>query len=655
MSEHEQVIRHFIRRLMQAITRSPLLRTSVSRRGHFLDCSRLESVEHGLGERLLRNVVSGVRKTIIDVTRVRSSRETATDAPLWQRGAQPSDRGDRRALESELCDLLDRRMRRYAEAIRRETGVNSLWLAYPLLFVRDVQYEQAQRSILAPVFLWPVCIETNLRQEGHFSVRRTAKEEPPKFDQVMAVWVRRRLGIEMDQPSEEELHSMGWPQVQQCLEGLAKQFATPPTITCGQPLKRVPTRRELEEATSPMLLNCAVLGCFRWQNQAILADLESMRGLAELGGVAGAFTSGRELARPSPQPPPATRDQYPVLEADFSQEKVIWQARLDPGVVVDGPPGTGKSQTIVNIIADTLARAQTVLMVCQKQAATQVVLKRLREVGLDGLCVAVHDTHADRMSAFRDIRGVAEGIRRDQVLMTGTRGRLASEITGLESKLNDYAAALQLHHTSIGLRYPEVLAHENRLYRTFPTLRSLPELREVVGVLSADNLNDFREHIQTAGTLFRTADPLHNPWRHRQVGVQESPGLIAELKDYTAALEHSDCEHMMVLGERSSCLALPEDLDSFESAATSVLPLLEKMVVEPEGTWATLLRKWVAWLEQNPPPRWLQRLEQCQHARDIAEDLSAVVEDREVAEYCRALSEDERSRLVRRTHDFTKW
>ena len=89
----------------------------------------------------------------------------------------------------------------------------------------------------------------------------------------------------------------------------------------------------------------------------------------------------------SKQPPAQTakvtgRDRYLTVESDPSQERAVAMARREPGVLVQGPPGTGKSQTIVNIVATCIGRGETVLIVCQKQAALRVVEKRLQAVGL---------------------------------------------------------------------------------------------------------------------------------------------------------------------------------------------------------------------------------------------------------------------------------
>jgi hypothetical protein len=75
-----------------------------------------------------------------------------------------------------------------------------------------------------------------------------------------------------------------------------------------------------------------------------------------------------------------------VREADGSQVRVIDLAAQGSSLVVHGPPGSGKSETIVNLIAQALATKKSVLFVAQKPEAAKVVHRRLREVGLDPFC-----------------------------------------------------------------------------------------------------------------------------------------------------------------------------------------------------------------------------------------------------------------------------
>lgn len=89
-------------------------------------------------------------------------------------------------------------------------------------------------------------------------------------------------------------------------------------------------------------------------------------------------------------------NDYSVMDADRSQLHILQNAINGNHLNVQGPPGTGKSQTIVNLISNLLARNKTVLMVCEKQTALEVVLDRLKKVGLDKLCLPLFQSNTDR-------------------------------------------------------------------------------------------------------------------------------------------------------------------------------------------------------------------------------------------------------------------
>jgi very-short-patch-repair endonuclease len=91
-----------------------------------------------------------------------------------------------------------------------------------------------------------------------------------------------------------------------------------------------------------------------------------------------------------------TREEFLILDADASQQWAINTALAGQNLVIEGPPGTGKSQTIANLIGALLARGQTVLFVSEKRAAIEAVKKRIVAVGLDALFHDLHDVGSGR-------------------------------------------------------------------------------------------------------------------------------------------------------------------------------------------------------------------------------------------------------------------
>lgn len=69
-----------------------------------------------------------------------------------------------------------------------------------------------------------------------------------------------------------------------------------------------------------------------------------------------------------------------------SQKKAVEQAFMNQLTVIEGPPGTGKTQTILNIIANILIQGKTVAVVSNNNSATMNVYEKLKKKDLEYLC-----------------------------------------------------------------------------------------------------------------------------------------------------------------------------------------------------------------------------------------------------------------------------
>ncbi len=92
------------------------------------------------------------------------------------------------------------------------------------------------------------------------------------------------------------------------------------------------------------------------------------------------------------------------LSADASQLVAVLYSELGKSFVLHGPPGTGKSQTITNIIAHNLAIGKKVLFVSEKKAALDVVHRRLEGIGLAPFCLELHSNKSKKTNVMRQIQ-----------------------------------------------------------------------------------------------------------------------------------------------------------------------------------------------------------------------------------------------------------
>lgn len=648
MSDHRRVLDHFHKRLLAAVTRSSLLKATVTRTGRLLDCSRFESVEDGLSRQIVQGVVEDNAAVPVELRLRFSHGETEYEDDEEERQESPDDKIVRE--HRAIYDALDRRMRRFAELVNRETGVQALWLGYPLLYV-VVGEGETQQWILAPVFLWPISIRLDHRQEGRVLIGRDKNAAPVKFNRAMAGWVNRQLNFELVGPKEDQLAAMSWTDLAAHLQSLAKQFHDPPSVNCDVPLESVPNAKLLNPQHSPRLYNSAVLGIYRWQNEAILADLDELKNRETIDGVASGFTSGTQLPRPVDYQRPPESDRFQVYDADFSQERVIWQTRTEPGLVVHGPPGTGKSQTIVNVIADALAHGRTVLMVCQKYAATRVVFEKLKQVGLDSLCLEVTDSERSRLPVFRAVRDQVDSLPPSAGrTSTAQRTRIAGEIEHLEDELDHYARAMHERNDEVGLAYRQMKTIEGETYTQFPTVRPMPSIQLAVAGMSAQDLESLYRDIEEAGRLFGVGKPLTNPWRFYQPTLQVTAVLKSDVTVSIDRLRELDSQHRNQITNVGGGFEITGDLARFREAANHALPKLHEIEQEPQSVRSQLLRAWVSHLRTIPPDTWNTHRTQSESAVALAEEVAATPLDQTWHERCGNLPSSQQQSIYRAAH-----
>ncbi|MBN2881459.1 DUF4011 domain-containing protein [Candidatus Woesearchaeota archaeon] len=132
-----------------------------------------------------------------------------------------------------------------------------------------------------------------------------------------------------------------------------------------------------------------------------------------------------------------------VMDADSSQHSAIVDVLNGKNLVIEGPPGTGKSQTISNLIAALLAEGKSVLFVSEKLAALEVVHKRLDSIGLADFCLELHSHKSQKTKILESIKKRVEAKYNDMQILDRT-------IQEIEEKKKEFKEYIDLLHEPYG-------------------------------------------------------------------------------------------------------------------------------------------------------------------------------------------------------------
>ncbi|MEM8895287.1 MAG: AAA domain-containing protein, partial [Bacteroidota bacterium] len=141
---------------------------------------------------------------------------------------------------------------------------------------------------------------------------------------------------------------------------------------------------------------------------------------------------------------------FTPFKLDAYQENAIKAIKKGNSVVVQGPPGTGKSQLICNLISDYIARGKSILLVCQKKAALDVVFDRLKEIGMDQFVGLMHDFKNDRKNIYEQLADQIDRIQDyenrnnslDTIHLERQFLKISREIDRLNEELEEFRFAL---------------------------------------------------------------------------------------------------------------------------------------------------------------------------------------------------------------------
>jgi superfamily I DNA and/or RNA helicase/very-short-patch-repair endonuclease len=414
-------------------------------------------------------------------------------------------------LSKKLTDLY-----RNIKGIEDETGIHDFYLGFPFLsgMLSDGTFFQA------PLFLYPVRLEKNNVNAQKWVLKMD--DAGPQINRTLFLAFKKLNNLSFNEEFFEQAAEISTQyNYEEWLSFLKKYEMNVSFTPKGLTKLREYRKEEVPTVAGFTLLENAVIGNFPQGGSSLVKDYEELITLSEDSdlSLAGELIEPKDVDFDSDGDQLQTENENNInhtevlnlLQADGSQEEIIKEARYKKGIVVHGPPGTGKSQVIVNLITDALQQEKKILVVCQKRAALDVVYQRLDGLGLSNHVALVHDEKNDRKKLYAKVGAVLE---QNQVSFENAINQLAStskKLSTQEELLNSIAAALYSYQ-DFGLRLYDLYGLAKPVGETTQIL----DLNNILPDINKDRLVDISEKVYTYAEWFERFGDEDFPLKERK-------------------------------------------------------------------------------------------------------------------------------------------
>ncbi|MDE5786256.1 MAG: DUF3320 domain-containing protein [Duncaniella sp.] len=467
------------------------------------------------------------------------------DNPLMSAGMYQTVNASHPVMDLVRSELKQNRLYSYLneEALRRvlthlyrssrlsleENGANTLYLAVGLL--KWFETPASTRPRYAPLLLLPIEIIRKTAAKGYI-IR--SRDEDTALNITLLEMLRQNFGIGIGglDPLPADESGVDVPQI----------FSVFRRAVMAQP------GWDVEEQV--------IIGNFSFNKFIMWNDIHRNAGKLSRNKIVASLISG--VTELGPDDIPAVHadldEEYPAgsvalpIGADSSQFEAICAAVEGKSFILHGPPGTGKSQTITNIIANALYNGKKVLFVAEKMAALQVVQRRLEAIGLAPFCLELHSNKTKKSYILEQLKRTTEVLKKKPAEDFRIK---AGQINDLRRELNGYVRAL--HKV-----WPSGLS----LYDCFARYASVPSGTEPVkisaGLLDSLTPASLAEAEVAAGRLETITRLCGSPARHPLAGIQ--------LTDYRRTLK-SEAHDLL--------LELVGEIDRYQTAVKELSALMK--------------------------------------------------------------------------------
>lgn len=448
----------------------------------------------------------------------------------------------------EGLETLTRKIGSAAKSAIEESGTNMLYLVFG--FLEWYEDDNSQQPRYAPLLTVPVTLERNGGKGKGFECTLEFSGDDSTTNLSLAERMRRDFALELPNAEDDDSPETYFAHFKNVLEQK----------------KHWRIRRQV----SLTLLSFGKLLMYRDLDPKSWPGIVKHPLVKEL--FEGVKSESIAHAEEYDIDDPALKSDVPslILDADSSQHSALIHALRGQNLVIEGPPGTGKSQTITNLIAIAIGKGKTVLFVAEKLAALEVVRRRLDAAGLGIFCLELHSHKTKKHILLNDLAGriKARGSFREP-------REIEFHLAVVDEKkrvLTQYVNLINKRIEPLDMTIFEVLWARERCYRELPFSGEIrgdvPEaLRYTRPQLAA------KEHLvsvyaQHLGNVLRVCSSVEDhawSWVKKSLGFEEEERIIFLLSSFASVLE--DMQRLLVELKTRSGIELNESITGLRTVS----------------------------------------------------------------------------------------
>ena len=300
-----------------------------------------------------------------------------------------------------------------------ESGVNTLFLTLGTLNWNE---RSGGRQYAAPILLVPV--EIVPMKKGAYAIRE--RDEEVMLNITLMEMLKQQFDIDVEgvNPLPKDAHGIDVSLVLHLV------------------------REAVMEQTEWEVVEDSVLGIFSFSKFVMWNDIHSHGAAVMESPIINSLVEGRLMMEDDGEPVDARQLDATMrpekmalpVDTDSSQLEAVAESEQGRSFILFGPPGTGKSQTITNLIANALYHQKRVLFVAEKKAALDVVQSRLAKIGLAPFCLELHSNKVDKQHFLRQMQQAIDAVGADA---PEDFQRVADALYSQRLQLNEYIEGLQ--------------------------------------------------------------------------------------------------------------------------------------------------------------------------------------------------------------------